>query len=111
MISINDVTGENRNERSSDELRIPDQLIVVSKHCNSRKVFIQYSNDMQEIYEKKYGYEYNQNKKHKILILFDDVIADMLKKRSSNSKKIIHQRKKTKHFFCFYYKTLFYYAK
>ena len=52
MISINDVTGENRNERSSDELRIPDQLIVVSKHCNSRKVFIQYSNDMQEIYEK-----------------------------------------------------------
>ena len=52
MISINDVTGENRNERSLDELQIPDQLSVVSKHCNSRKIFIQYSNDMQEIYEK-----------------------------------------------------------
>ena len=53
---------------------------VGSKYCNSPKSFIECSND--NIYENTN--EYNQNKKRKILILFDDMIADM----HSNEKRI-----------------------
>ena len=50
------------------------------KHLNDFKVFIKYSSDMDDIY--KNNDEYNPNKKRKILIAFDDTIADML-----NNKK------------------------
>ena len=46
------------------------------KHFNDSKAFIEYSNDMDNIY--KNIEEYNPNKKHKILIVFHDMIADML---------------------------------
>ena len=46
------------------------------KHLNDSKVFIEYSSDMDDIY--KSIEEYNPNKKRKILIVFDDMIADML---------------------------------
>ena len=46
------------------------------KHLNDFKAFIEYSNDMDDIY--KSIEEYNPNKKRKILIAFDDMIADML---------------------------------
>ena len=36
---------------------------------------MEYSNDMDDIY--KNIEEYNPNKKHKTLIVFDDLIADM----------------------------------
>ena len=57
--------------------------------------------------------DYNPNKKRKILIVFDDMIADMLsnKKPWSNSNWIIYQRQETKHFTCFYYTALFCCAK
>ena len=42
---------------------------------NDPKAFIEYSNDMQDVYE-NIG-EYNIDKEHKILIVFDDMIADM----------------------------------
>ena len=42
---------------------------------NDSKAFIEYSNDTDDIY--KNIEEYNPNKKRKILIVFDDVIADM----------------------------------
>ena len=45
------------------------------KHWNNSKVFIEYLNYMGDIY-KNIG-ECNPNKKHKILIVFDDMIADM----------------------------------
>ena len=45
------------------------------KYSNDSKAFIEYSNDMDDIY--KNIKEYNANKQ-KILIVFDDVIADML---------------------------------
>ena len=54
------------NKRESAEL----------KYLNDSKIFIEYSNDMDDIY--KNIAEYNPNKKQKILILFDDMIADML---------------------------------
>ena len=50
------------------------------KHFNDPKAFIEYSNDMQDVYENIE--EYNIGKKRKILIVFDDMIADMI-----NNKK------------------------
>ena len=52
------------------------------KHCNDSKAFIEYSNDMVNIYENIE--ENNPNKKRKILIVFDDVIADMLSNKELN---------------------------
>ena len=46
------------------------------KYFNKSKVFIKYSIDMDDIY--KNIEEYNPNKKRKLLIIFHDVIADML---------------------------------
>ena len=46
------------------------------KNFNNFKDFIDYSNDVDDIY-KNIG-EYNPNEKRKILIVFDDVIATML---------------------------------
>ena len=43
------------------------------EHFNDSKAFIEYSNDMDKIY--KNIEEYNPNKKRKILIVFDDMIA------------------------------------
>ena len=46
------------------------------KDCNDSEAFIEYSNDMDDIYV---NIEiHNPNKERKILILFDDAIADML---------------------------------
>ena len=46
------------------------------------KAFIDYSSDMDNIY--KNIEEYNPNKKQKISIVFDDMIADMLTKKKLN---------------------------
>ena len=46
------------------------------KHLNNCKAFIEYSNDMQDVYKKIN--EYNPGKKRKILIVFDEMIADMI---------------------------------
>ena len=52
------------------------------KHFNDSKAFIEYSNDMDDIY--KNIEEYNPSKKRKILIVFDDMIADMLSNKKLN---------------------------
>ena len=52
------------------------------KHLNDSKAFIEYLNDVDNIYENIE--ECNPNKKRKTLIVFDDMIADML----SNKKPI-----------------------
>ena len=52
------------------------------KHLNDFKAFIEYSNDMDEIY--KNIEEYNPNKKRKILIVFDDMIVDMVSNKKLN---------------------------
>ena len=46
------------------------------KHFNDPKAFIEYSNDIQDVY--KNIEEYNLNKKRKILIVFDDMIAGII---------------------------------
>ena len=54
------------------------------KHFNDPKAFIEYSNDMQDVY--KNIDEYNPDKENKILIVFDDMIADMINNKKLNSK-------------------------
>ena len=52
------------------------------KYLNDPKAFIECSNDMDNIYENIE--EYNPNKKRKVLIVFDDMIADMLSNKRPN---------------------------
>ena len=54
---------------------------VGAKHFIDSRAFIEYSNDMVDIY--KNIEEYNPNKKRKILIVFGDMIDNML-----NNKKV-----------------------
>ena len=61
---------------------INKQKITGLKNLNDFKVFIEYSNDMEDIY--KNIEEYNSNKKLKTLIVFDDMIADMLSDKNLN---------------------------
>ena len=53
------------------------------KHFNDPKVFIEYSNDMQDVH--KNVEEYNTDKERKILIVFYDMIADMIINKKLNS--------------------------
>ena len=65
------------------------------KRFNDPKAFIDYSNDMLDVYENID--EYNINKEREILIVFDDIIADMIKNKKRNSivtKLFIRVRKK-----------------
>ena len=52
------------------------------KRFNHSKAFMEYSNDMDDIY--KSTEDYNPNKRRKILIVFDDIVADMLSSRKLN---------------------------
>ena len=61
------------NKRESVEL----------KHFNDPKAFIEYSNGMRDVY--KNIDNYNLNKENKILIVFDDMIADMINNKKLNS--------------------------
>ena len=56
---------------------------VGSKHFNDPKAFIEYSNTMQDVY--KNIDECNIKKERKILIVFDDMIADMINNKKLNS--------------------------
>ena len=51
-------------------------------HFNDPKAFMEYSNDMQDVY--KNIEDYNPIKKRKILIVFDDMIADMINNNKLN---------------------------
>ena len=61
---------------------INEQESTVLKHFNDFKAFIEYSNDMDDIY--KNIEEHNPNKNRKILIPFDDMIADILNNKKLN---------------------------
>ena len=53
------------------------------KHFNEPKAFIKYSNDMHDVY--KNINDYNTDKDRNILIVFYDMIADMITKNKLNS--------------------------
>ena len=52
-------------------------------YFNDSKVFIEYSNDMYNVY--KNINHYNADKQNKILIVFDDMIADLIQNKKLNS--------------------------
>ena len=52
-------------------------------HFNVPKAFIDYSNDMNDVYENIN--DYNPDKEKKILIVFDDIIDDMIHNKKLNS--------------------------
>ena len=63
-------------------------------HYDDPKSFMEYSNDMQDIY--KNIEDNNPGKKRKILIVFDDMIADMINDKKLNpivTKLFIRGRK------------------
>ena len=53
------------------------------KHFNDPKAFIEYSNDTQDVY--KNIDEFNADKDRKTLIVFDDMIANMINSKKLNS--------------------------
>ena len=53
------------------------------KPFNDPKAFIEYSNDMHDVY-KNINY-YKPNKENKVLIVFDDMIADVINNKKLNS--------------------------
>ena len=55
---------------------------VGQNHFDDPKPFIEYSNDMQDAY--KNIEDYNPGKKRKVLIVFDDMIADMINNERLN---------------------------
>ena len=52
------------------------------KHFNDPKAFIEYSNNMHDVYKKTDSY--NHDKENKILIVFDDMIPDIINNKKLN---------------------------
>ena len=77
------------------------------KYFNDSKAFTEYSNDMGHIY--KNIEEYTANKKRKILIVFDDMIAAMLSNKNLNPiiTELFIRRRKLDISLFFYYTILF----
>ena len=53
------------------------------KHFNDPKAFIEFSNDMEGVH--KNINDYNLDKENKILVIFDDMITDMINNKKLNS--------------------------
>ena len=68
--------------KAKDQFLIKNRKDIGTKHLNYSKTFTEYCNDMDDIYNT--ANEYNPNKKSKILIVFDDVIANMLSNKKHN---------------------------
>ena len=60
-------------------------------HFNDPKAFMEYSNEMLDV--NKNIEDYNPDKKRKVLITFDDMIADMIKLNSIRTELFIRGRK------------------
>ena len=54
------------------------------KHLNDLNAFIECSNTMDDVYENTDGY--NPNRQRNILILFDDMIADIMTNKKIQGK-------------------------
>ena len=126
MINFDNVTEENTikpNLKWPDIPDLPNLILIIGgsgsekrnkklikrlesvdlNHYNDPNAFIEYLNDMQD-FDKNID-EYNQGKIWKLLIVFDDMIADILViKTSSNNDWVFYQQRKTKHFTRFHEK-------
>ena len=82
------------------------------KHFNDPDAFIECSNTMDYVYDNIH--DYNSSRKRKILIVFDDMIADIMtnKKFQAIIKELfIRCRKLNIYSTCFYYSILFFCSK
>ena len=61
---------------------INERESVGINHFKDWKAFIEYSNGMCNVYK---NINYNPNKENKILIVFDDMIADIIQNKKLNS--------------------------
>ena len=59
------------------------------KNLNDPHAFIEYSNDMNDVLENTNNYNKNKNREKKVLIVFDDMIADIM--RSEKFKAIVKE--------------------
>ena len=53
------------------------------RHYKDPNAFIKYSNDMKSVYSIE---KYNPGKEQKVLIVFDDIIADMISSEKTSSR-------------------------
>ena len=76
-------------------------------HFNDTKALIEYSNDMLYVYN-NINY-YNPDKGNKMLIVFDEMIADMIHNKKLNSvvTELFVRGRKLNIFSCFYYPIIF----
>ena len=68
--------------KQNNQFLIKKQQSTGLKHLNNSKPFIEHLNNMDNIY--KYIEKYNRNRKQKNIIVFDDIIADILSKKKLN---------------------------
>ena len=80
---------------------INKRKFVGINHFNDPKAFIEYSNDVRNVYKNTHCY--SPDKKNKVLIVFDDMIADMIQNKKLNSIVTELFIRGRKYFSCFYY--------
>ena len=83
------------NYETKHQISINKRESLGLKYYKDFKVFIEYSNDMRDIYENIE--KCNLNKEGKILTVFDNMIGDMFS-NNKHSNRIIYKRQKTKNF-------------
>ena len=67
-------------QNTSILLRNLTKLVIEHDDPNA---FIEYSNNMQNVYES--FEDYSTSRKRKVLIIFDDMVADMISKNSNRT--------------------------
>ena len=78
------------SSEDEDERRLHQDECLLGiglKHLNDAKAFVEYLNDMDDIY--KNIRQSNPNKKRKILIVFDDMIADILRNKKLQTNPVV----------------------
>ena len=81
------------------------------KHLDDPNAFFECSDTMDDVYENIH--DYNLSRKRKILIVFDDMIADIItnKKFQAIRKELFIRCRKLNNFTCFCYTILFFCSK
>ena len=72
---------------------------IQTKHLNGSKTLIEYSNNMWDVF--KNIEEYNPGMECKVLLVFDDMVADMHNNKTLNSLNLFIRRRKLKFFLVF----------
>ena len=67
---------------------------IQTKHLNGSKTLIEYSNNMWDVF--KNIEEYNPGMECKVLLVFDDMVADMHNNKTLNSLSLLIRRRKLK---------------